>query len=103
MPFRAGPSRRTVRMAMNLQRKQLVRGAMAAGWVAALAFLGGCSDGRMKTAPVKGTITYKGKPVPQGSIMFQPEQGPAATADITNGSYVLKTYKNGDGAVLGKH
>jgi hypothetical protein len=69
----------------------------------AFLILAGCSDGRLKTAPVKGTITYNGKPVPQGSIMFQPEQGPAATANIKNGSYSLKTYKNDDGAILGKH
>jgi hypothetical protein len=35
--------------------------------------------------------------------MFQPDNGPSATANIQNGSYSLKTYKNDDGAILGKH
>ena len=66
-------------------------------------FLGGCGDKGPKLAPVKGAITYKGKPVPQGSIMFQPDEGPAATAEIQDGNFTLKTFKDGDGAVLGKH
>src|SRR5262245_29306401 len=63
----------------------------------------GCSDNLPKRAPVKGMITYKGKSVPQGTIMFQPDDGPAATAPIKDGQYVLKTFRDGDGAVLGKH
>ena len=68
-----------------------------------LVLVAGCSEQGMKTAPVQGTITYAGKPVPQGSIMFQPEHGPNAMANIKNGAYVLKTYRDGDGAVVGKH
>ena len=65
--------------------------------------LAGCAAKGPRTAPVKGTITYKGKPVPQGSIMFQPAEGQAATGQIENGNYVLKTFRDGDGAVLGTH
>ncbi|HXG10066.1 MAG TPA: hypothetical protein VNK04_09780 [Gemmataceae bacterium] len=57
----------------------------------------------MKTAPVEGTVTYKGKPVPYGTVMFQPDDGPAATGEIRNGRYVLKTYREGDGAIPGTH
>jgi hypothetical protein len=63
----------------------------------------GCGDKLPKTAPVSGAITYKGKAVPQGSIMFQPEDGTAATGQIKDGHYVLKTFRDGDGAILGKH
>lgn len=70
---------------------------------AALLLAVSCSDGRLKTAPVQGRVTYDGKSVPQGSIMFQPDQGPSATANIKDGTYVLKTYRDGDGAVVGKH
>ena len=87
---------------MNLPLPPASR-VVAACWLAAAILLVGCSSGRLKTAPVQGTITYNGKPVPQGSIMFQPVDGPAATANINNGSYSLKTYRDGDGAVLGKH
>jgi hypothetical protein len=63
----------------------------------------GCGDDRMKTAPVQGAITYQGKAVPYGTIMFQPEDGPAAVGAIQKGTYKLTTYREGDGAVLGKH
>jgi hypothetical protein len=70
-----------------------------------LASVGGCSDNRPKTAPVRGKITYKGNPVRTGTIMFEPDQvGPAAVGDIQrDGAYTLKTYKPGDGAILGMH
>lgn len=69
-----------------------------------IAGLIGCGDGGPKTAPVHGRITYKGKPVPNGSIVFIPKSGPPASADIdSEGKYALKTFKPGDGAVLGTH
>jgi hypothetical protein len=66
-------------------------------------FLTGCADKGPKTAPVKGTITYQGKAVPQGTIMFQPAEGQAATGQIKDGNYILKTFKDGDGALPGNH
>jgi hypothetical protein len=64
----------------------------------------GCGGKERKTAVVRGTLTYNGKPVPNGTISFVPESGPAATGEIqSNGTYSLTTYRNGDGAVLGKH
>jgi hypothetical protein len=62
----------------------------------------GCGDSGPKLAPVRGTITYKGKPVPYGTIMFQPDEGQAAIGDINDGTYILKTNKLG-GAPLGKY
>jgi hypothetical protein len=71
--------------------------------VAALAVVG-CSSGQPTLAVVRGTITYKGKPVPNGTITFVPANGPAATGKIhRDGTYTLTTYKAGDGAVLGTH
>jgi hypothetical protein len=64
----------------------------------------GCGSNRMKTAVVRDTLTYNGKPVPNGTISFIPESGPTATGEIgSDGSYRLTTYRKGDGAVLGKH
>jgi len=87
---------------MILIPHRFARAGVAVAWAAVLLFLSGCGAGGPKTAPVKGTITYKTKPVPYGTIMFQPENGPAATGEIKDGNYVLKTDK-WDGAVLGKH
>lgn len=65
----------------------------------------GCSrKGGLETAPVKGKITYKGKALPSGSIMFVPAEGPAAMGEINSeGQYELTTYASGDGAVIGNH
>ena len=66
---------------------------------------GGCSkQGRMETAPVSGKVTYRGKAVPTGTVMFVPGEGPAATGEIgSDGSYKLTTFSPGDGAVIGTH
>jgi len=71
--------------------------------------LPGCSGGGAGLAVVKGKISYKGKPVPNGTINFLPADGtkPSATGEIQrDGSYVMKTFlsnKPSDGAVIGKH
>lgn len=54
---------------------------------------------------LSGSITYDGKPVPVGSILFAPDtskgnDGPGASADIIDGVY--RTRKN-DGTVGGPH
>jgi len=65
----------------------------------------GCSVKQAhNTAPVKGKVTYKGKAIPTGTVMFVPDEGPAATGEISaDGSYRLSTYSTGDGAVIGHH
>src|SRR5262245_61633132 len=69
----------------------------------------GCSGGSQGLAVVKGKITYKGKPVPNGTVNFLPDDGnkPSASGEIQpDGSYSLKTImgtRPSDGAVLGKH
>lgn len=64
--------------------------------------LGGC--GGPTLAPVKGKVTYKGKPLQFGGIMFQPASGQPARGIIgADGTFTLSTYFDGDGAVVGKH
>jgi hypothetical protein len=65
----------------------------------------GCAKkGGMETAPVSGKVTYRGKAVPTGTVMFVPTEGPAATGNIaSDGTYKLETYTAGDGAVIGTH
>jgi len=67
----------------------------------------GCGN-QFETAPVAGKVTVGGKPLPNGRVMMLPigegEVGPSAMGDIQeDGSYVLTTYKEGDGAVVGPH
>jgi hypothetical protein len=81
-----------------------LRGAAAIGLTAAVLAAAGCGTDHPKTAVVRGTVTYRGKPVPYGNVNFIPASGPPATGTIgPDGSYTLTTYRKGDGAVLGPH
>ncbi|QDS96389.1 hypothetical protein FF011L_51990 [Roseimaritima multifibrata] len=57
------------------------------------------------TAPTKGIVTYKGAPVPTGTVMLTPVgNGPPATGNLAeDGTFVLKSYGEDDGAVIGEH
>jgi hypothetical protein len=63
----------------------------------------GGDSGQLPTAPVSGTLAYEGKPVAKGTIHFHPKVGPPASAIVKDGKFTLTTYKDGDGAVVGKH
>lgn len=53
-----------------------------------LVALFGCggSDGPERYQ-LTGAVTYQGKPVPVGEVIFQPESGPGAVAQIQDGRY----------------
>jgi hypothetical protein len=57
------------------------------------------------TVPVKGKVTYQGKSLIQGSVTFEPvDSGREAQGSIQpDGTFVLTTFKEGDGAVAGMH
>ena len=63
-----------------------------------------CSNQR-EAAPTRGRITFNGEPLRSGSVLFVPtEPGPTAQANLlSSGEYVLSTYEEGDGAVIGRH
>jgi hypothetical protein len=68
---------------------------------------GGASDQPMfsgKTVPVKGTVTYKGKPLKRGIVRFEPDAGREAEGKIgPDGTFSLTTFQPGDGAIPGAH
>lgn len=66
--------------------------------------LAGCGDSGPALYPVKGTVTFNGKPLNTGSVMFVPQsKGPAAYGPIAeDGTYNLTT-DDKDGALPGKH
>jgi len=76
-----------------------------------IVLLAGCSGGggpanRQPTKPVKVTVTYKGQPVADATITFINQEGEAAPAfgkTDAQGVAKMKTYVEGDGAVLGQH
>ena len=69
--------------------------------------LAGCGGSdRLPTAKVSGTVTLDGNPLPKGRISFVPQDGsgrPASGQIAGDGSFVLGTYEESDGAVLGRH
>ncbi len=71
----------------------------------AASLLAGCggNGNRPRTAKVTGRVTYEGKAIPTGSLLFVPEGGgPSAQGNIAeDGTYTLGTFKETDGAVLG--
>lgn len=75
----------------------------------------GCGrQGEFPVAPTKGVVLCEGKPVPYVMVFFEPlasgESGSSAlvgkqgfaVADA-EGRFVISTYRDGDGAVVGKH
>lgn len=64
----------------------------------------GCGDGKPGIVPVAGTVLYKGQPVEDASVTFLASGGRPATADTgEDGRFVLTTYGDEDGAVVGSH
>ncbi len=55
--------------------------------------------------PVKGKVTYKGKPVTRGNVKFEPDGfGRNAYGKIqSDGTFKLTTVTEGDGVVAGHH
>jgi hypothetical protein len=77
----------------------------------AVTFLGacwGCGPGAGTPAPllpVKGKVTYKGQPLTNGVVRFEPDgYGRMATGKLgSDGTFVLSTLKDADGVVAGHH
>jgi hypothetical protein len=69
----------------------------------------GCGSGSERsislTVPVKGKVSYKGTPFTEGTVHFEPtDAGRAASGTIQpDGTFVLTTLKEGDGAAKGIH
>lgn len=80
--------------------------------LAALMLLASCgcdknqgSAMRGSTVTVKGKVTYQGKPLTKGNITLEPvDRGREAHGGIQpDGTFVLSTFQENDGAVPGVH
>jgi hypothetical protein len=74
--------------------------------------LSGCSaDPNMpKLGKVSGKVSYQGKPLDAGRVVFTPVAGKGGESDqgasgeiSSDGSYEMTTFNTGDGVVLGQH
>ena len=55
-------------------------------------------------AKVDGIVLCDGKPVPDALVFFQPEKGRLAKGTTQkDGCFTLTTYRDNDGAVIGRH
>jgi hypothetical protein len=89
----------------NCFRSPGLWGALAA------ALLAGCGDEdkwsaeRPKPAPAGGTVLYKGQPVEGATVVFVPQghQQAASAQTDASGTFQLRTYDPGDGAVPGEY
>lgn len=70
-----------------------------------LFLLTGCGSSNPATYPVNGKVSYNGKAVKNGIIMFVPDgEGNAANGNLeADGSYKLTTFAANDGARPGKY
>ena len=88
-----------------MSRNRLDRWAFVACFTLATSLSAGCGkSGQVPVAKVRGTITYRGKPVAKAAISFIPEKAgtiPALATTDENGEYVLGTYGATDGAPVG--
>jgi hypothetical protein len=64
---------------------------------------GGCGDHGPQRVVVSGVVTYNGKPVPDGAILFVPgttSSGPTSGTAIVNGKYKADAH---GGVPVGRH
>jgi len=102
-----GQRQRTSALARSSRRqKTLLAVAIALGIAHA-----GCGRSPYELAPARGTVTIDGEPLCGGRVMFAPiargesrDAGKPAFGTLQpDGSYVLTTYREHDGAVVGEH
>jgi hypothetical protein len=59
------------------------------------------------TVPVRGTVNYNGEPLTNGTVFFSPvepnEDRPAQASIGDDGTFVVSTFKQGDGVVAGTY
>jgi hypothetical protein len=60
----------------------------------------GSADTGPERFQVSGTVNFNGQPVPAGTIYFETMDGPAGSAQISNGAYDTR---DGKGVVGGPH
>ena len=103
-------NRRTERDGISAAKPEINWHATAVALVAALMFLMATTSGcgkpahQLETAPVRGIVTLDGKPLPSGYVVVPTTRGRMASGKIQpDGSFVLSTYEDGDGAQVGTH
>jgi hypothetical protein len=68
-------------------------------------FFPGCGSDRPAMAPVRGQVTYQGRPVAGATVNFLGKGAPRLAIGTTDesGNYQLSTFEPNDGAIVGSH
>ena len=85
--------------------------ATLAVWLGLAVVITGCKQSPYELVPVCGTISIDGQPLSAGRVMFAPiargdglDAGKPAFGNLQpDGSFVLSTYQDNDGAIAGDH
>jgi hypothetical protein len=75
-------------------------------WIGAIVCVcaAGCGSGDPKIVEVSGTLTYKGNPVPNVLVNFEPQNGRMSSGQTDEKGHFKLNYERGrDGALVGKH
>jgi hypothetical protein len=91
-----------------MRSKSLRRALSAMACLLLAAAVVGCGAGGGSKGQVKGKLVANGQPVTSGSVTFMPVDAsegaqPASGAVQSDGTFVVTTDKEGDGAAIGKH
>lgn len=85
--------------------KQTISCVLSLALLAVLPLLVGCGGGP-SLGKVTGTVTLKGKPLPNAKVIFHPEAkgtSPSSATTDENGHYDLMYPPDRHGALIGKH
>jgi hypothetical protein len=77
--------------------------------MAAVCALAGCGGNGLTMGRVSGTVTFNGKPVELGEVLFVPDSSkgntgvPSLGTIARDGRYIMSTQDAGDGVIAGYH
>ncbi|MDR1494039.1 MAG: hypothetical protein LBT05_15155 [Planctomycetaceae bacterium] len=85
-----------------MQKKRIYYWNAALISLCLLTVVSGCGEKYPPTAKVTGTVTHKGKPLAQGTIIFEVDGRRPATGKIVDGKIIdVTTFKPNDGVSIG--
>ena len=95
-------------MCLTSRRAPLGKSRFVGKVLAVMLLLASIGCGRpaheLDTAAVRGKVTLDGEPLPSGYVVVPTSRGRMTSGEIEpDGTFVLTTYRHGDGAQLGTH
>jgi len=103
LTYPIAPQRKATLPEQALAPGRLALLAILVAVAAAAVVLLGCGQPKRQRAIVTGKVLYNGKPLPFGTVIFEPESGQYATGTIQpDGTFRMITRGEGDGAPVGR-